>query len=188
MIHNVDTRARRDQLGELLMDAECRRHADGDMRVRRSGLRHETRNVARDMFARRQHVGKRDDLAGAGGNALGHTRGDRRLGQLHVRVADDDVGPTICCNRFATHDSMWFASARTEPWSISRIERMGEIYLRSANGAVRSVYRTASQGKRTPPVTSSGVPRGVVVPSPSSPSALAPQHIAVLPPRTNAQV
>ena len=90
--HDGQSRAAEDQLGELLVHAERARHADGELRERLRRLGHHARDVARGVLARREHVGKDDELRRPRLHAAPHAGRDGRLGELHVRVAHDDLG------------------------------------------------------------------------------------------------
>ncbi len=65
----------------------------GDARVGRRRLGHHARDVADGVLSRREHVGKRDDLARSRVDAGGEPRRDTRFRQLHVSDAHDHIRP-----------------------------------------------------------------------------------------------
>ena len=91
-MHDGQARAAEDELRQLLVHAERARHADDELRVRSGGVGDHARDVARGVLAGRQHVREDDELRGARLHTVADTSRDRRLAQLHVGVADDDVG------------------------------------------------------------------------------------------------
>src|SRR6185312_13884466 len=75
--------------GELVVYAERRRHRDVHVRKGSSGLASHSRNVARRVLARRQHVREHHHVGRARLDACREALRDRRLRQFHVRDAHD---------------------------------------------------------------------------------------------------
>src|SRR6185437_3891348 len=90
-VHERNAGAKRDQLAQLFVDAERLGHTKLDVRMRARRVGHETRNVTRDVLARREHVWERDHFRRAAVDTRRESLLDRRLGKLHVRVAHQYV-------------------------------------------------------------------------------------------------